>query len=97
MRICGAGGLPFPIEQPNAIKMGKGSLLEMIPICRGKPRLKRKPTFHYVRYRPSNTGPVVAWGSVGNKKFSYDIWGDNGQVAFTNESFIPISGRNQHQ
>jgi class 3 adenylate cyclase len=72
-----AGGLPYPIEN-HAVKMVSAAI-EILDFVEKAKDNKTKLLSFDIRIG-INTGPVVA-GVVGNKKFSYDIWGDTVNVA----------------
>ncbi len=73
-----AGGLPFPSED-HAFKMVQAAFEIAEFVEQAKKRDSENSTSFEVRIG-INTGPIVA-GVVGTKKFAYDIWGDNVNVA----------------
>jgi class 3 adenylate cyclase len=76
--IC-ACGLPVPV-QDNALKIVKAAM-DMLDFAKGFGMIKKIQDLPVFDFRFGiHTGPVVT-GVVGQKKFTYDIWGDTVNMA----------------
>ncbi|MCP4978786.1 MAG: tetratricopeptide repeat protein [Maribacter sp.] len=73
-----AGGLPYPTKD-HAHKMVQAAF-EIMDFVNEAKRNSQEGQIHFDTRIGINTGMVVA-GVVGNKKFTYDIWGDTVNVA----------------